>query len=149
MVRRGQQPVTQVRTFERGATDLVAAEALGVPVDTPLLFIERLRFAGETPTALMHNWLPPRFADITRDELDSGSLYAALRARGARPVIAHQTIGARRPMPTERRLLALAAGDPLLTMSRRAYDGDGAAVEFGDHCYRFDQYTFDVTVHER
>ena len=52
-------------------------------------------------------------------------------------------------MPTERRLLALAAGDPLLTMSRRAYDGDGAAVEFGDHCYRFDQYTFDVTVHER
>jgi GntR family transcriptional regulator len=33
-------------------------------------------------------------------------------------------------------------------MSRRAYDGDGSAVEFGDHCYRYDQYTFDVTVHE-
>lgn len=149
MVRRGQRPLTVLRRFEREIVDPRAAECLGLPEATPLVFLERLRFAGETPTALMHNWLPPQFADLTTEEVTSGSLYAALRARGCRPVIAHQTIGARRPTAAERKLLALAAGDPLLTMSRRAYDGDGGAVEFGDHCYRFDQYAFDVTVHER
>ena len=34
-------------------------------------------------------------------------------------------------------------------MSRRAYAADGSAVEYGEHCYRYDQYAFDVTVHDR
>ncbi|MCA0336954.1 MAG: GntR family transcriptional regulator [Actinobacteria bacterium] len=148
MERRGQKPTTEVLAFVPDSVDATAAEALGLPADTPLLFIERLRRAGGVPTALMHNWIPPRFADLTHDEVRSGSLYAALRTRGARPAVAHQTIGARRPTAKERKLLGLANGDPLLTMSRRAYDGDGAAVEYGDHCYRHDQYAFDVTVHE-
>ena len=46
-------------------------------------------------------------------------------------------------------MLDLAAGDPLLTMTRRAFDSAGEPVEYGDHCYRFDQYAFEVTVHER
>lgn len=148
MVRRGQRPTTEVLAFVPDTVDPVAAEALGVAPDTPLLLVERLRRAGTVPTALMHNWVLSKFADITRAELTEGSLYAALRARGARPSVAHQTIGARRPTPRERRLLGLSSGDPLLTMTRRAYDGDGSPVEYGDHCYRYDQYTFDVTVHD-
>lgn len=148
MDRRGQKPSTEVLAFEPNAIDARAAEALGLAVDTPLLFIERLRLAGDIPTAVMLNWIPPRYADITVEEVAGGSLYAALRARGAHPSVAHQSIGARRPSAKERRLLKLAAGDPLLTMSRRAYDREGQPVEFGDHAYRFDQYSFDVTVHE-
>ena len=97
----------------------------------------------------MHNWLPPQFADLTAADLENASLYAILRTRGVRPVIAHQTIGARRPATRERKLLGLAAGDPLLTMTRKAYAANGSAVEYGDHCYRYDQYAFDVTVHDR
>jgi len=148
MVRRGQQPTTRVLGFRSAAKNPGAAAALGLPPETPLVSIERLRLAGDVPTAVMHNWLPPRFADISAEEVASGSLYAALRDRGVRPVIAHQTIGARRPTAGERKLLGLKPGDPLLTMTRRAYDADGAAVEFGDHCYRYDQYAFDVTVHD-
>lgn len=149
MVRRGQEPRTSVVSFATDCVDAVAAEALGLPVDTPLVSVERLRTVADTPTALMHNWLPPQFADLTADDLEDASLYAILRARGVRPVIAHQTIGARRPVARERKLLHLASGDPLLTMSRRAYAADGSAVEYGDHCYRYDQYAFDVTVHDR
>ena len=144
----GQTPRTLVRSFETGVTAATAAEALGLAADTPLVSVERLRSVGDTPTALMHNWLPPQFADLTAADLEKGSLYGLLRARGVRPVIAHQSIGARRPVARERRLLGLANGDPLLTMSRRAYAADGSAVEYGDHCYRYDQYAFDVTVHE-
>lgn len=148
MVRKGQTPHTEVLAFEVGVVDDTASAALGLDPGTPLVRLERLRSVGDTPTALMLNWLPPQFADIGVAELDDGSLYAILRARGVRPVIAHQTIGARRPAARERRLLDLGAGDPLLTMSRRAYAADGSAVEYGDHCYRYDQYAFDVTVHE-
>ena len=104
---------------------------MGLPADTPLLYVERLRYAGPVPAALMQNWLPPQFADLADEDLAGQSMYALLRTRGVRPVIAHQTIGARRPRPNERKLLGLAAGDPLLTMSRRAYAADGSAVEFG------------------
>ena len=51
-----------------------------------------------------------------------------LRDRGVRPVIAHQTIGAHRPTAAERKLLGLKPGRPLLTMTQRAYDADGAAA---------------------
>lgn len=149
MERKGQKPVTTVLRLDPAAVDPHAAAALGLAAQTPLLFVERLRLAGGVPTALMHNWLPPEFADISIEQLVNGSLYAVLRARGVRPVVAHQTIGARRPRAIERKLLGLAAGDPLLTMTRRAYDANGRAVEFGDHCYRFDQHAFDITVHER
>ncbi|GAA1805050.1 MAG: GntR family transcriptional regulator [Actinobacteria bacterium] len=149
MARRGQRPTTTVLDFEPDVLNPVAAHAMALPEDTPLLHIARLRSAGEIPTALMHNWLPPRFAALTRKDIAKGSLYAALRALGAHPAVAHQTIGARRPSARERKLLSLASGDPLLTMSRRAYAADGSPVEYGDHCYRFDQYAFDVTVYER
>jgi DNA-binding GntR family transcriptional regulator len=150
MQRKGQQPVTVVRQFATDRRDARAAEGLGVAPDTALVWIERLRMANETPTALMQNWLPPQYADITAADLEGGgSLYGWLRARGALPVIARQTVGARRPTAAERKLLALSPGDPLLTMVRRAYLANGQAVEFGDHCYRFDQYAFDLTVHDR
>ena len=100
--RRGQKPTTEVLDFVPDLENPVAAEALGLPADTPLLFIERLRLAGDVPTAVMQNWIPPRFADLTESEVAKGSLYAALRARGARPAVAHQTIGARRPSAKRR-----------------------------------------------
>jgi GntR family transcriptional regulator len=149
MVRRGQEPRTEVLSLRADAVDAVAAEALGLPADTQLVSVERLRTVGSTPTALMHNWLPPQYADLGLADLENASLYAILRTRGVRPVIAHQTIGARRPDARERRLLKLSTGDPLLTMTRKAYAANGTAVEYGDHCYRYDQYAFDVTVHDR
>jgi GntR family transcriptional regulator len=148
MKRKGQKPTTKVLEIERDVENPVAAMALGLPEDTSFTSILRLRYADGVPAAIMHNWLPPRFAGITTEELESASLYGLLRERGVRPVIAHQAIGARRPTSRERKLLNLAPGDPLLTMSRRAYDANGAAVEYGDHCYRHDQYAFDLTVHE-
>jgi len=35
----------------------------------------------------MHNWLPAPHNDVTREELERGGLYAALRNRGVRPVV--------------------------------------------------------------
>lgn len=149
MLRKGKEPTTKVLSLDPAMIDETAAKALGLPSDTPLLHVERLRCAGSTPTAVLRNWLPPKFNELTTDEFEHTSLYALLRARGGRPMIAHQTIGARRPEKHERALLEIPAGDPVLTMTRRAYDAAGTAVEYGDHSYRSDQYAFDVTLHDR
>lgn len=149
LLRSGREPRTEVLTFRTDAHDERAAAALQVEEGTSLVFIERVRFAGDSPLALLTNWLPPTFADLTADQLATEGLYQALRQRGVRPVVAQQVIGARSASGRERGLLGIPKAQPLLTMTRHAYDADGTPVEFGDHCYRADQYAFDITVHER
>ncbi|WP_226346827.1 GntR family transcriptional regulator [Agilicoccus flavus] len=149
LARAGRSPRTEVLTLDANCVDEPAAGALQVPPETPLVFVERLRFAGDEPLAILANWLPPQFADLTRADLESDGLYNLLHQRSVRPVVAHQTIGARSATGRERRLLGMGTSQPLLTMSRHAYDADGRPVEFGDHCYRADLYAFDITVHER
>jgi GntR family transcriptional regulator len=111
--------------------------------------VVRVRYAGDTPLALMTNWLPPGLSDITREDLESQGLYACLRDRGVKPVVAQQNIGARMPTTLERRHLEMRGSQPVLTMTRMAFDASGHAVEFGDHSYRASDYTIDLMVDER
>lgn len=145
----GRTPSTEVLQVQPSRVDDRAAEILGLPIETPLMFIERLRSADGQPIALLRNWLPPMFNDFTAEELGAHGLYELMRSRGVHLAVAHQTIGARRPHGAERRLLNLASGDPVLTMTRTTYDANGMAVEFADHAYRYDQHAFDVTVYAR
>jgi DNA-binding GntR family transcriptional regulator len=147
--REGRKPRTDVLSLRTDAIDERAADALGLPVDTPLVALVRLRYAGDVPLAIMRNWLPPALDDLTTAQLEADGLYSVLRSRGIRPVVARQRIGARNPTASERRTLHMSRSEPLVTMTRRAYDADGQPVEFGDHCYRADQYSVDVMVSER
>ncbi len=146
--RAGRQPRTIVLEH-KVVTDSRAASALDLPESTPLLAVQRLRLMGETPLAILHNWLPPAYSGVGREELERTGLYDALRARGGKPVVAQQSIGARMPTPEERRHLALPNREPVLTMTRMAFDAGGRAVEFGDHCYRAADYTIDMMLDER
>ena len=148
LLRAGREPRTTVLELRSGVLDEHAAEALGRRADTPLVFVRRLRSADAGPLAVLRNWLPPEFADLTVEDLTRTGLYDVLRARGHHPVVGHQTIGARAATTAERRLLGLGKVDPVLTMIGHAHDATGAVVEFGDHCYRADQYALDVTVRE-
>lgn len=145
LARAGRRPSTQIIDF-RLEQNAPAASALALPHSTSLLSIVRLRLADGSPIALLHNWLPPAFADIPRPQLEEDGLYAVLRRRGAGPTVAQQSIGARAPTAAERRRLKMGGGVPLLTMQRAAFSMAGDPVEFGDHCYRADSYQFDVTV---
>src|SRR6476659_3108457 len=74
-------PRTVVLTHEV-TTDEVAATALGLPADTPLLKLVRLRLDGDRPLAILRNWLPPAYSDVSREDLERDGLYALLRSRG-------------------------------------------------------------------
>ena len=143
----GRRPATRVVRFSVAEYSKRAAEALDLDPRTPLVYLERLRLMDGAPIAVLKNWLPPALGDLSAGELESFGLYDLLRRRGILPAVAHQTVGGRPAVPEERNLLGLGRLDPVLTMTRRVYDSAGNAVEFGDHCYRADRYSFDVTVH--
>ncbi|MEO6411629.1 MAG: GntR family transcriptional regulator [Pedococcus sp.] len=148
LARAGDSPTTTVLSHEV-VKDEHAAAALDLPSDTDLLHIVRLRSSGPTPLAVMRNWLPLALGDIGRDDLEERGLYAVLRERGVRPVVAHQSIGARMPTAAERRHLGLRGSEPVLTMTRSAFDAVGKPVEYGDHCYKASAYSIEVMIDER
>jgi DNA-binding GntR family transcriptional regulator len=143
----GRRPATRVLRFGVAEYSKRAALALELDPRTPLVYLERLRLMDGAPIAVLRNWLPPTLSDLSAGELESSGLYHLLRRRGILPTVAHQNVGGRPASPEERSLLGLGRLDPVLTMTRRVYEAAGTPVEFGDHSYRADRYSFDVTVH--
>ena len=147
--RQGQTPRTEMLSSARGTADDRTAEALGVEVGSPVLHLTRLRTADGVPLAILDNVLPAPFVDLEPDDLATHGLYQLLRGRGVIMRVAKQRIGARAATASEARLLDLPRGGAVLTMSRTAFDSSGRAVEYGQHCYRPDLYSFEITLVDR
>ena len=63
----GKNPRTKVLSLKTvPAADLVA-HALGVEEGSPVVALERLRYADGDPLAVMHNWLPPDLEGVDVD----------------------------------------------------------------------------------
>ncbi|GAA1507496.1 myo-inositol degradation transcriptional regulator [Sphaerisporangium rubeum] len=147
--RAGQEPGTRVLALEAvGADDAIAA-VLGVAAGTPVVRVERVRYASGEPLAVLHNWLPAGLGPLTAQALEERGLYELLRAAGVRMRVANQRIGAKAATNVEARLLDERRGAPLLTMTRTTYDDQGRAVEHGSHVYRATHYSLEVTLIER
>jgi DNA-binding GntR family transcriptional regulator len=122
------------------------AEALEMPPGTEVTWIERLRYAGGEPLALMHNAIPLDLLPLTEQDLAEHGLYELLRRAGFVPRIATQVIGARSATATEARVLQEKRGASLLTMTRTAWDAGGRALEYGSHLYRASRYSFELNL---
>ena len=139
-------PSTRVLDFGQIAASDNVAERLGVTAGSPVVHMRRLRLADDVPLAVLENYLPQEFLDITRDDLESFGLYQLLTARGVGIRVARQRIGARSVTSEEAKELDVDKHSAVLTMERVAFDGNGRAVEFGHHAYRPDLYSFEVTL---
>jgi DNA-binding GntR family transcriptional regulator len=145
----GKDPRTSVLSLKTlPATDVVA-HTLGIDEGSPVVALERLRYADDERLALMRNWIPPGQVMLTAELLERSGLYQLMRAAGLRLHLASQTIGARSATPAEARLLEAPKGEPLLTMRRTTYDDMGHPLELGDHLYRASLYSFEVVLTNR
>lgn len=149
LTRVGHRPSTRVLSLERISADEEMAQRLHVALGAEITHLRRLRSADGTPMAILENFLPPEFSDLTVEALERQGLYEILRARGITIKIANQVIGARRTHGDEHELLEIAKGSPLLTMDRVAFDHGGRVIEAGHHCYRPDLYSFETTLVSR
>ena len=139
-------PGTRVLAHEIVPASDAVATGLGIPSGAEVVYIRRQRSTDGVPVAVLENYLPGEFADITTEQLEQRGLYQVLRARGVTIRVAKQKIGARRAHGDESDLLDIDKGGPVLTMDRIAFDNSGRAFEYGHHCYRPDMYSFETTL---
>src|SRR3712207_5747819 len=142
----GREPQTSVLTLEEGPCPPDVAEHLGLEPNAPVLRFERLRVANSEdsyPIALMHNVVPVGLLEIEKEDLELTGLYELFRQGGITPHVATQRVGARKAGAKEAELLEIEPGDPVLAMTRTAYDTSGRPIEYGSHSYPAESYWLD------
>ncbi|MDQ3146120.1 MAG: GntR family transcriptional regulator [Actinomycetota bacterium] len=126
-----------VRTDPEVAAQLDLAEA------EPLVYLERLRLAGEQPLAFDCAWLPAEVASPLLDaDFAHTALYDELASRcGVELVGGEERIRPVVPDRRERKLLGLGAGEAVFSIERRTHDGR-RPVEWRRSLVRGDRYSF-------
>jgi DNA-binding GntR family transcriptional regulator len=146
LAKTGRAPRTEIRSLEVGPAEPAIVEALGLAEGAVVTTVERIRYAGDEPLAIMHNAVPVEVVRLAREDLERRGLYELLRAAGHVPRIANQVVGAKAATTTEARLLGESRGAPMLTMTRTAWDEAGRGVEYGAHVYPASRYSFALTL---
>jgi DNA-binding GntR family transcriptional regulator len=144
----GREPRTRVLALEEASCPPDVAEHLGLGPAAPVLRFERLRVAGPNPIALMNNVVPVGLLEIEKEDLERTGLYDLFRESGIAPHVATQRVGARKAGAGEAELLEIEPGDPVLTMTRVAYDTNGRPIEYGSHRYPAESYWFEMMLVE-
>jgi len=142
----GDMPVdTVLLAFERIAAPADAARALGVPAETELLFVKRLRTTPIAPVSIDWRYLPLWAAEgIGRDQGTQPLINLIWR----RIDLAHSdlTIEAALSGPEEMELLHLPAKSPILIRHLVYYDRQGRAAMAGKSIHRADLMRYTVRV---
>jgi DNA-binding GntR family transcriptional regulator len=146
LVNADRRPRTDVLDLRVIPASQEVADALELAPGSDVTWIERLRYAGGEPLALMHNAIPVNLLPLTERDLAEHGLYELLRRAGLVPRIATQVIGARSATSAEAKILQEKRGASLLTMTRTAWDAGGRALEYGSHLYRASRYSFELNL---
>jgi GntR family transcriptional regulator len=144
----GREPKTHVLAFEETPCPPEIAEELGIGPSAPVFRLDRLRVVGSDPIALMRNFVPVGLLGIEKKDLERTGLYDLFRQSGITPHVATQRVGARKAGAEEAELLEIEPGDPVLTMTRLAYDTSGRPIEYGSHSYPAESYWLEMMLVE-
>jgi GntR family transcriptional regulator len=128
---RGFEPRTRLLTSRIEPAAEADAAALGIQPGAPVVFLERLRSAGDTPLLLEQVRLSAaQFGDLLEADLERGSLYDFLAVRHDRPIERlSETIEPVLLPAREARLLGQSGRQPALLLQGVAYDGADRPVE--------------------
>lgn len=144
--RSGVTPGTEVLTFEIIEPSEDIAKELHLEEGEQVYHLLRLRLENSQPLAVMENWIPVKLGAINPDALTRQGLYDCLRALGVTFSLANQTVGAKIADEFQAKTLDIEPGAPLVSMKRTAIDDVGTRVETGQHVYRADLYSFEMTL---
>lgn len=139
----GATPRSDVLRLATTVNASVSAE-LGLPDDTDLVVIERLRYADDQPIAHDVSWLP---ADIARPllerDLSHAALYAELQGLGIAIDGGSERVTAERAPRHIAESLDLSPDDPVLLLERRA-TAQGRPVEWRETHVRADRFALEA-----
>lgn len=124
--------------------DAEVAAHLDLSADAELVRVERLRSADGRPLAHDTVWLPAQVArPLLEVDLTHTALYDELQAHcGIRPMAGTEWIATELPGPVDRKLLGVAAKQPVFRIRRRSTTSEGEPVEWRETVIRGDRYSF-------
>jgi GntR family transcriptional regulator, phosphonate transport system regulatory protein len=134
VLERGAEPTTQILRLEVRPAISAVAEALGLKIGAPVIFMERLRFVDGEPTALgLHHFSFERFPTFIEMYRVRGTITQTLRDSGVPDYTRRKTsISARLPTPQEAEQLHVPRHVPLMIRKYLNVDGLGRPLEFGE-----------------
>jgi phosphonates metabolism transcriptional regulator PhnF len=132
--RAGGTPRLKILKLETRPSDMKTARALDLRPGDPIIYLERLRFVNERPSALsQHAFSLERFPTFIEMYRERGTITQTLTDNGVPDYTRKRTaISARLPTPQEADLLHLPRHVPLLLQRYLNIDGLGRPLEFGE-----------------
>lgn len=138
--------ITRLVRLAQGERNRTAAEALRTLPLTPLIYLERQHLIDGQPSALLRDWLPPAFGDVTTAEAASCEVGELLRRRGVTLLAAQRTVACRPATAADRSRFGGLGDGVVLTVRRCLFDHAGRPLAYGEHSYRADRYQLDLTL---
>jgi GntR family transcriptional regulator len=147
MRERGHAPSSETLVKEVTTADTLLAGDLGLPPESQVFRLRRLRIADGSPIAIEDAYFSHALVfGIIHEDLRS-SLHGALRERyGISVASAQQTVSAIRLGEADARLLGEAPGAPGLMVCSVGRDAAGHPVEKITTIYRADSYSYTIDV---
>lgn len=140
----GSTPRSDVLRLATTINASVSAD-LGLPDETPLVVIERLRYADDQPIAHDVSWLPAEFAlPLLGRDLSHAALYAELHSLGIALDGGSERVTAEGAPRHIAELLDLPPDAPVLLLERRA-TAQGRPVEWRETHVRADRFSLEAT----
>lgn len=141
----GERPGTKMLDIERIKSDLYLNKKMGLPVDTPIYKLSRLRMADERPLLLEYSFIPYTIApDLDRFNFGKVSLYQILEQDYS--VKIDQAFETLNPISLNKKdasLLERAEGAIAMNLERFAYEND-QVIEFTSSFVADDKYKYTV-----
>ncbi len=137
---RGLQPSARVLGFTRTRASAEAAEALGLPEGSDVVWMERLRLADDEPMCVEVAQFPVRFQRLLEEGDPEQSVHDILRRSGVQPTSLRRRVRAVAAVQREALLLGLPDGAPMLEVLDVFADPLGRPVQYARSRYRPDRY---------
>lgn len=147
--RLGKVPSTKVLDFRQGVAPANVADALGIQPNDPIVFLQRLRYADDTPIVLVKTYLPVSLYDILKNrDFAKESLYDVMGSNGPATKVhhIHRVVEAIQTPEAIGRLLECETDIPLLFFTSTGFTADNVPVEYSRAYYRGDCNKFEITI---
>jgi GntR family transcriptional regulator len=142
----GRTPGQHTQEIALRRPEPAVAAALQLDPDARVVQLLRLRLLDGEPAMLERTtFVEPLGRALLSVDLDAGSIYAFLTARGADLHAARHTFDAVAAEPQDAALLKVAEGAPLLRERRLTTSSTGAPLEWSDDRYRPDIATVTIS----
>jgi GntR family transcriptional regulator len=144
----GRTPSARTLELARRPAPVLDADALGIEPGTAVFQYKRLRLLDGEPAMIELSTFVEAVGLLLVDcDLDGGSVYAQLGARGVIFSEANQSIAAVAANAEQAELLDVPRKSPLLEVTRTVFDPQGSALEYSHDAYRSDAFT--ITIHNQ